>query len=76
LTKKLQGDRAERMKSRNKENASIISLVQLFQDEEERKNMVKIAEMQKEIVSQEANRLESMGEWKARVLGLAKDDVI
>jgi hypothetical protein len=32
--------------------------------------------MQKEIVSQEANRLESMGEWKARVLGLAKDDVI
>jgi hypothetical protein len=76
LTKKLQGDRAERMKSKYKDNASIVSLVQLFQDEEERKNMVKIAEMQKEIVSEEANRLESMGEWKARVLGLAKEDVI
>jgi hypothetical protein len=76
LTKKLQGDRAERMKSKHKENASIISLVQLFQDEEERKNMVKIAEMQKEIVSEEANRLESMGEWKARVLGISKEDVI
>jgi hypothetical protein len=48
----------------------------MFQDEEERKNMVKIAEMQKQIVSEEANRLESMGEWKARILGLSKDDVI
>lgn len=76
LTKKLQGDRAERMKNRHKENASIISLVQMFQDEEERKNMVRIAEMQKQIVSEEANRLESMGEWKARILGISKDDVI
>ncbi|NDE05546.1 MAG: hypothetical protein EB003_13045, partial [Flavobacteriia bacterium] len=76
LTKKLQGDRAERMKNKYKENASIISLVQLFQDEEERKNMVKIAEMQKKMVSEEANRLESMGEWKCRVLGISKEDVI
>ena len=64
------------MKSKFKENASIISLVQLFQDEEERKNMVKIAEMQKQIIREEANRLESMGEWKARVLGISKDDII
>jgi len=76
LTKKLQGDRAERMKNRHKDNASIVSLVQLFQDEQERQNMVKIAEMQKKIVNEEANRLESMGEWKARILGLAKEDVI
>ena len=48
----------------------------MFQDEEERKNMVRIAEMQKEIVSEEAHRLESMAEWKARILGLSKDDII
>ena len=76
LTKKLQGDRAERMKNKFKDNSSIISLVQMFQDEEERKNMVRIAEMQKEIVSEEASRLESMAEWKARILGLSKDDII
>jgi hypothetical protein len=76
LTKKLQGDRAERMKNKYKDNASIVSLVQLFQDEEERKNMVKIAEMQKELVSQEANRLETMAEWKCRILGVTKEDVI
>jgi hypothetical protein len=76
LTKKLQGDRAERMKSRQKENASILSIVQLFQEQEERQNMVRIAEMQKELVKEEANRLEGMSEWKARVLGIYQDDVI
>lgn len=76
LTKKLQGDRAERMKSKQKENASILSIVQLFQEQDERQNMVRIAEMQKELVKEEANRLEGMSEWKARVLGIYQDDVI
>jgi hypothetical protein len=76
LTKKLQGDRAERMKSRNKENASILSIVQLFQEQDERRNMVRIAEMQKALVKEEAHRLEGMAEWKSRVLGVHQDDVI
>ena len=76
LTKKLQGDRAERMKSKGKENASILSIVQLFQEQDERNNMVRIAEMQKELVREEAHRLEGMSEWRARVLGVNMDDVI
>jgi hypothetical protein len=76
LTKKLQGDRSSRMQSKHKENASILALVQFFQDQEERANMVKIAEMQKALVTDEANRLEGMDEWKARILGISKDDVI
>jgi vacuolar-type H+-ATPase subunit I/STV1 len=76
LTKKLQGDRSSRMQSKHKENASILALVQFFQDQEERANMVKIAEMQKQLVSDEASRLEGMDEWKARILGISKDDVI
>jgi len=76
LTKKLQGDRSVRMQSRHKENASILSLVQYFQDEEERVNMVKIAEMQKALVKDEAHRLEGMAEWKSRVLGISQEDVI
>jgi hypothetical protein len=76
LTKKLQGDRSERMKNKQRENASILSLVQMFQEEEERKNMVHIAEMQKKLVSQEADRLEGMAAFKARVLGISKEDVI
>ena len=76
LTKKLQGDRGERMKKMQKENASFLSIVQLFQEEEERKTMMKIAEMQKEAVKKEAERLEGMAEWKARVLGISQQDVL
>ena len=76
LTKKLQGDRGERMKKMQKENASFLSIVQLFQEEEERKTMIRIAEMQKEAVKKEAERLEGMAEWKARVLGIGQQDVL
>ena len=76
LTKKLQGDRGERMKKMHRENASFLSIVQLFQEEEERKTMLEIAEMQKQIVRKEADKLENMSEWKARVLGISKDDTI
>lgn len=76
LIKKLQGDRAGRISARHKENASILAIVQLFQDEEERANMVKIAEMQKALVADEANKMESMVEWKARILGISLDDAI
>jgi hypothetical protein len=76
LTKKLQGDRGERMKKLHKENASFLSIVQLFQEEEERENMVRIAEMQKIAVKEEADRLEGMSEWKARVLGIGQQDVL
>lgn len=76
LTKKLQGDRGERMKKMHKENASFLSIVQLFQEQEERETMIRIAEMQKESIKEEAERLEGMAEWKARVLGISQEDAI
>ena len=76
LTKKLQGDRGERMKNKQKETASFLSIVQLFQEEEERKNMVRITEMQKELIKEEAQKLEGMAAWKARVLGISIEDVL
>lgn len=76
LTKKLQGDRGARLANRQKENASFLSIVQLFQEEEERQNMVRIAEMQKEVIKEEAQRLEGMAAWKARVLGIGIEDVL
>ena len=76
LTKKLQGDRAERMKKSQKDNASFLAIVQMFQEEEERKNMVRMAEMQKKLIKEEAERMEGMAEWKARILGISQDDAI
>ena len=76
LITRLNGDRAKRVQNKHQQNPSILSLVQLFQEEEEREVMIKIAEMQKELVEEEADNLESMPDWKARVLGLRKEDVI
>jgi hypothetical protein len=63
------------MKKLHQRNVSFLSIVQLFQEEEERKTMIRIAEMQKETIKQEAERLEGMAEWKARVLGISQEDV-
>ena len=75
LITRLNGDRAKRVQNKQSQNASILNLVQLFQEEEERQVMVKIAEMQKAMVEEEASNIESMPDWKARVLGLRKNDV-
>lgn len=76
LIQKLQGDRSKRISSHQKQNANILALVQLFQEEEERKVMIKIAQLQKKAAKEEADNIESMPDWKARVLGISKEDVI
>ena len=76
LTKKLQGDRGARLANKQKETESFLSIVQLFQEEEERKNMVRIAEMQKELIKEEAQKIEGMAAWKARVLGISIEDTL
>jgi hypothetical protein len=76
LIKKLNGDRSARIKNKQDKYGSILSLVQSFQEEEERSRMIDIAEKQKMLVEEEADRLESMDSWKARIMGLRKEDVI
>ena len=76
LIQKLQGDRSKRILAKQKQNASLLNLVQLFQSEEERKIMVKIAELQRKAVEEEVEELEKMPEWKARVLGITKNDAV
>jgi len=76
LIQKLQGDRSKRINARADQYASILSLVQVFQDEEERKRMVLLAEMQKKIIKKDADKFESMPEWKARILGIGAKDLI
>lgn len=74
--KKLQGDRSDRLKNQAKDDTSFVSVVQLAQDEQERKNMLRLAELQRAAISEEANRLESMEEFRCRIMGVSKEDVI
>jgi hypothetical protein len=73
---KLNGERAKKISNQQQRNASVLSLVQLFQEEDERKLMIKMAEMQKTLVKKEADQLEEMVDWKSRVLGINKREVI
>ena len=76
LIARLNGDRKERIKNKHKDNASILSLVKLFQNEEDRRRMLEIAERQNLLVKEEADNIEAMDSWKARVLGISKNEVM
>jgi len=75
LIKKLNGDRSKRMEARVQENASILSLVEAFRDEKEREVMLEQARMKRLAIEQEADRLESVSETKARIMGVGKSHV-
>lgn len=72
--KVLNGTREERLKKSAQRNSSILALVEQFQEEESRRQLIQMAKMQKELVNQEVKRLENMDEWMARVLGIYKED--
>lgn len=64
------------MKGKKDNYASVLNLVQSFQEYEERQRMIDIAEKQKMLVDEDADRMEDMDSWKARILGLRREDVL
>tara|TARA_R110000822_G_scaffold110654_6_gene241000 strand:+ start:25728 stop:26777 length:1050 start_codon:yes stop_codon:yes gene_type:complete len=76
LIEKLNGKRSDRIKNQQNRNVSILPMIQEFQAEEGRKRMIAIAEMQRDAASSEADRIESLPDLKARLLGISKSDVL
>lgn len=76
LTKSLNGSRQDRLKARGQRNGSIEALIEAFQDKEERDRMIRMAEMRQKTNRDEADRLEGMDEFKARVLGISKEELL
>lgn len=76
LTKDLNGSRQARLKEKGEQSGNIFALVEAFQDREERKRMVLMAEMQNKLISEEADRLETMDDFKARILGISKRELL
>jgi len=68
--------RSERLSNQVKENASILNLVQMWKDEDTRKEMIKMADMRREILKAEVGRLSSMDDVKARIFGLTEEEVL
>ena len=76
LTKDLNGSRQARLKEKGEQNGNIFALVEAFQDREERGRMMMMAELQNKLFEEEADRLESMDDFKARILGISKRELL
>ncbi len=77
---KLLGDlkekRSSKLKNQIRENASIINLVQMLKEEESRKKLIKLAELRKKVIKEEIDKLSTLDEVKARILGLTEDEAL
>jgi len=76
LLNDLKVKRSERLSNQVKDNASILNLVQMWKDEETRKEMIKMADMRREVLKGEIGRLSSMDDVKARIFGLTEEEVL
>jgi len=76
LLNDLKVKRSERLSNLVKDNASILNLVQMWKDEETRKEMIKMADMRREVLKGEVGRLSSMDDVKARIFGLTEEEVL
>ena len=76
LLSDLKEKRSDRLKNQIKENASILNLVQMWKEEESRKQLIELAELRKKLVKDEIHNLASMDEVKARIMGISEDEVL
>lgn len=76
LITKLNGDRSKRLEKQNSGMANILSLVEAFQEKEERDKIIRLAEMQNSLVEDAAREFESMEEQKARLMGISIEEMI
>ena len=74
--KRPKSKRSDRLSKQIQENASILNLVQMWKDEENREKMIKLADLRKESLKEETKKLASMDEIKARIMGLTEDEVL
>lgn len=75
LVKQLEGERSKRINKLGGKNISIATLVEIFREEEERKNLLRIAEERKKLIQSEAKRLEGLDDTIARVFGIGIDEL-
>jgi hypothetical protein len=72
----LNGKRADRNKNKQSNSISMANVIEMWKDEEERRKMLRNAELRKLAVADEVDRIESMDEFKSRLLGFTKSELI
>ena len=68
--------RSERLDSQIQEHASILNLVEKWRTEEGRKQLLRYAELEQKSIAKEVDRLESISELKARLMGFTREQAL
>ena len=68
--------RNKRIESGGGNSSTMIALVEAWQEEEERKRLLIQRKMRAALVSEEADKFESVDGFKARILGVSKEEII
>jgi len=76
LLEDLKGKRKERINTKLKETASVLNLVQLWKEEETRKQLIDLANKEQADLKEEIERLSSLDEVKARIMGITEDEIL
>lgn len=76
LLKDLKIKRSERIGSQIKDSATVLNLVQAWKDEESRQRLIRFANLRKEKIKDEIDRLSSMDEIRARIFGISANEIL
>lgn len=76
LTKYLETQRKERLKSRGAGYADMTKILEQWQFEESRKDLIRIAKLQKELEVEEIGRLNSLDDTIALIMGATEEELL
>ncbi len=76
LVNDLQGKRSVRMKEKKNASTNIANLIEWFRDYENRQSALKWAEEQRQEAEKELDKLMSLPEMKAQILGLSESELL
>jgi hypothetical protein len=76
LLNDLKVKRSDRLSKQIKQNASILNLVQMWKEEESRKMLLEMAEARKKVIKKEINKLITIDDVKARILGITEEEIL
>lgn len=76
LVNSLKQKRSDRLSKRIQENASILNLIDKWKLEKTRNELIKIAEKRKNKVKEEIDKLASMEDVQAKILGISMDEAL
>jgi hypothetical protein len=76
LLESLKEKRSDKLKKLLHENASILNLVEMWKEEESRKQLIQLTELRKKTLKKEIEKLTGMDEVRARIIGLTDDEAL